>query len=50
MALIHWYIISIGLELELDPAILQNYSYFVDAAEFVMTIKARSADNIKKLH
>ena len=50
MAPIHWYIVSIGLELELNPAILQNYSHFVDAAEFVMTIKARSVNDIIKLH
>jgi len=50
MALVHWYIIPIGLELELDPAVLQIFSHFVEAIEFAMTIKPRSTDDIKQLH
>lgn len=50
MALVHWYIIPIGIELEFDPGVLQNYSYFVEAVEFAMTIKARSLVEVEKLH
>jgi hypothetical protein len=38
MALLHWYILPIGLELEFDFSILDNFSYFVYAVETAMTI------------
>jgi hypothetical protein len=50
MALIHWYIVPIGIELELDAAVLQNYSNFVEIVEFAMTIQPRSFDDVKSLH
>jgi hypothetical protein len=45
MALVHWYIIPIGLEL--DSTVLQNYSHFVEAIEFAMTVKARNGDDLR---
>ena len=46
MALLHWYILPIGMELQWNPLVLQNFSYFVCAVEFAMTIKARSENEI----
>jgi hypothetical protein len=50
MALVHWYIIPIGLELGLDSTVLKNYSLLVEAIEFAMTIKPRQGDEIRRLH
>lgn len=36
MALLHWYILPIGMELGFDPGVLQNFSHFVSAIEFAM--------------
>ncbi len=46
MALFYWYIIPIGIELEFDSSMLLNFSYLVEIVEFVMTIKARSDDDL----
>lgn len=50
MALLHWYIIPIGIELEFNPVVLENFSYFVEAVEMAMTIKPRSEDELHNLH
>jgi hypothetical protein len=50
MALLHWYILPIGMELGFDTGILQNFSSFVSAIEFAMFIQAHSEDNIAYLH
>ena len=42
MALVHWYIIPIGVELGMAPAVLQNFSHFVEIIEFAMTIAKRT--------
>ena len=42
MALLHWYIIPIGIELEFNTVVLDNFSHFVEAVEMAMTIKPRS--------
>jgi hypothetical protein len=39
MALLHWYIIPIGIELEFNPAVLENFSFFAEAVERAMTIQ-----------
>ncbi|KAF8868877.1 hypothetical protein BD779DRAFT_1458932 [Infundibulicybe gibba] len=49
MALLHWYIVPIGIELEFNPNVLQNFALFVNAIEFAMTIKPRSTDDLKQL-
>jgi hypothetical protein len=50
MALLHWYILPIGMELGFDAGVLQNFSSFVSAIEFAMSIQARSEDDIAHLH
>jgi hypothetical protein len=50
MALLHWYLLPIGIELGFNPALLQNLSYYVEAVEMAMTIKPRSEDELQKLH
>ncbi|KAF8955648.1 hypothetical protein BDZ97DRAFT_1907529 [Flammula alnicola] len=50
MALLHWYILPIGMELGFDPSVLQNFSHFVSAIEFAMSIQARSEAEIADLH
>jgi hypothetical protein len=50
MALVHWYILPIGIELGFSPALLENFSHFVEAIEFAMTTKPRTAKDIISLH
>ncbi len=50
MALAHWYIVPIGIELNFDSRIIENFSKFVRILEFSMTIKPRSHEEIAKLH
>lgn len=50
MALLHWYIIPIGLEVGFSPIVLENFSYFVDAVEMATTIKSRSKQELVDLH
>lgn len=50
MALLHWYIIPISIELSFHPAVLKNFSRFVYAIEFSMTIQPRSDSDIQHLH
>lgn len=50
MALLHWYILPIGMEIGVDPAVLENLSYFVEAVEFAMTIKPRTDTELHDLH
>ena len=50
MALLHWYTLPIGMELGFDPSILENFSQFVAAIEFAMSIQARSEEEIASLH
>ena len=38
MALLHWYIIPIGVELQFNESVLSNFSHFVNIVEFAMTI------------
>ena len=50
MALLHWYIIPIGTEIGMDSAILQNFSRFVAAVEFAMTVQPRTDTELQDLH
>jgi Transposase family tnp2 len=50
MALVHWYILPIGIELEFNPELLLNFSHFVAILEFAMTIKPRSEEELQQLH
>ena len=50
MALLHWYIIPIGIELEFNPVVLDNFSHFVEAVEMAMTIKPKSEAELNTLH
>lgn len=49
MALVHWYIIPIGLELEFNIEVLTNFADFVTAVENAMTIKPRTENEIADL-
>lgn len=42
MALLHWYIVPIGIELGFHPSVLKNFSRFVQIVEFAMTVKPQS--------
>lgn len=50
MALLHWYIIPIGIEVGMDHEVLENFSHFVEAVEFAMTISPRSEEDLAELH
>ncbi|KAF8900457.1 hypothetical protein CPB84DRAFT_1778963, partial [Gymnopilus junonius] len=50
MALLHWYVLPIGMELGFDPLVLENFSQLVSAIEFAMSIKERTESEIMSLH
>ena len=50
MAIIHWYILPIGLELEFNPSVLDNFALFVEILEFSMLIQPRTKSEIYDLH
>ncbi|KAF8148929.1 hypothetical protein B0H34DRAFT_828287 [Crassisporium funariophilum] len=50
MALLHWYVLPIGMELGFDPAVLENFLHFASAIEFSMTVASRSDLEIGDLH
>ncbi|KAF6759077.1 hypothetical protein DFP72DRAFT_1064030 [Ephemerocybe angulata] len=49
MALLHWYILPIGIELGLNPQLLHVFSQFVTIIEFAMTITPRSQEELDSL-
>jgi hypothetical protein len=49
MALLYWYILPIGIELEFDPWVLQNFSELLHIIEFAMTVKPRSDNELDEL-
>ncbi|KAF8164677.1 hypothetical protein BJ912DRAFT_863617 [Pholiota molesta] len=50
MALLHWYLVPIGLELKFNSLILENFSRFVQAMEYAMTSKPRTEQDLEKLY
>ena len=50
MALLHWYIIPIGIELGFNSNTLQNFADFSEIITFTMTLKPRSENELKDLH
>ena len=50
MALLHWYIIPVGIELGFNHLLLANFSEFVEAVEMAMTISPRSTQELVELH
>ena len=50
MALLHWYIILIGIELEFNSIVLEKFSHFVEAMEIAMTISPKSSKDLAGLH
>jgi Transposase family tnp2 len=50
MALLHWYIIPIGIELGFNSIILQNFADFSEIITFAMTLKPRSKNELLDLH
>ena len=49
MALVHWYIVPIGVELGMNSAILKNFSQFVEIIEFSMTNVKRTDKDLSYL-
>jgi hypothetical protein len=49
MALMYWYIIPIGIEVEFPAAVLQNFAYLHEIVEFSMTIIPRTTAEINML-
>lgn len=49
MALLYWYLIPIGIELEFPIEILQNLAYLHEIVEFSMTVKPRTEEEIHTL-
>jgi hypothetical protein len=49
MALIHWYIIPIGVELRMHSGVLKNFSEFVEIIEFAMTNAKRTDADLSYL-
>ena len=49
MALVHWYIIPIGLELGFNSIVLSNFTDFVNVIEFAMTVKDRTEQDLKDI-
>ena len=50
MALLHWYIVPIGIELGFPPAILQNFASYAQIVEYAMAIQPKSHEDIHTLH
>ena len=49
MALLHWYIIPIGIETGMDPSVLKNFSMLVEIIEFAMTNAKRTDEDLSTL-
>jgi hypothetical protein len=49
MALLHWYTLAIGIELEFNPMLLHVFSQFAAIVEFSMTIAPRSQEDLDRL-
>ena len=49
MALLYWYILPIGIEIEMEGSVLRNFSKLVQIIEIVMTIKPLSDNEIEDL-
>ena len=49
MALLHWYILPIGLELEFDFSLLRNFSLFAEAVDVAMKISSHSKASLAQL-
>ncbi|KAI0039377.1 hypothetical protein FA95DRAFT_1655109 [Auriscalpium vulgare] len=50
MALVYWFIIPIGIELEFPVQLLYNFSQYVEILEFAMTITPRTDSDLQLLH
>ena len=48
MALLHWYILPMGIELGIQPSVLKNFSRFRSIIEFAMTMTPRSDDDLAR--
>jgi hypothetical protein len=49
MGLLHFYFIPMFLELGINLIVLENFSHFVHAMEFAMTIKERTLEDLQEL-
>lgn len=50
MALVYWYILSIGIETGMNILVLDHFALYVQIVEFAMTIKPRTHAELIKLH
>ena len=49
MALLHWDIIPIGIEVGFNSLVLQNFSHFAEAVKFAMTISECTEKDLEGL-
>ncbi|KAH6896188.1 hypothetical protein BKA70DRAFT_1116701 [Coprinopsis sp. MPI-PUGE-AT-0042] len=49
MALLHWYILPMGMEIGFDPSVLENFAKFVEIIEFAMTPIPRTEQDLINL-
>src|SRR5271163_3930596 len=49
MALVHWYIVPMGIELGFNSIMLSNFANFASVIEFSMTIKPRNEEELQDL-
>ncbi|KZP23690.1 hypothetical protein FIBSPDRAFT_676243, partial [Athelia psychrophila] len=49
MALLHWYLIPLAIELHFDKAVLDNFANFVEGVESAMTVADRTYEDIGKI-
>ncbi|KAI0039336.1 hypothetical protein FA95DRAFT_1655411 [Auriscalpium vulgare] len=50
MALVYWFIVPIGIELEFPVQLLYNFSQYVEILDFAMTITPRTDSDLQFLH
>lgn len=50
MALLHWYLVPMFLELRLDYSVIDNFAQFVEIVGYAMTITERSEEDLRNLN
>ena len=50
MALLHWYIIPIGIHVGFNPLVLKNFALFARAVEFAMMLEPRTDKDLEGLY
>lgn len=50
MAVLHWYLIPVGIELGFNSEVLLNVAKFVDIVEWAMTIRPHTLTDLQRFH